>query len=829
MQAFTIENDVLAGVIGPVGPGDTTIGLRAPVAPFRAPPSPLDAGRPGILTIVDRLSLPTAIEVITYTSRTINPDGSVTLGGITRGQQGTTARSWTNAAQAYQAPTRDQLQQSVIGAAIGSAADAAAVRALIGAGTGNGSVTSVGANLPLTSSGGTAPTIGMPAATSGNDGYMTGAQAAKLGGIEPGAQVNVGTNLGVGGTGNTVTLTSSTGSDTNLPLASGAAAGLMSLEQHTKLAGIAEGATAYTNAMVRAQIESMVQAGTNVTFSFSGTGDTRTLTINSTGGGAGGSPGSPDRSIQFNNAGAFAGSEQLKWSADFTGLVVPAVYGYQRTFVTGVLDPEVGTAAVATETMAVTEVGGIASWQLQLRDRAGGGLVRLRLQSDDAGPQISFGSGDFVPVWHGENFNPTQGPEVENVSGTTYNFTNADSGKYKRATSTSAKTFVIDSTVTALRWECHVHNAGATGSLTISGAGVSINGTAGGSVSLPPGAFATLRRTDSGAFDALVAGLPASGGLTHFTESVNTSAPNATVPAVQLLATNAATNVDVALTAKGAGALLAHIPDNTSTGGNKRGQNAVDLQRVRNNANQVASGNLSIIVGGDYNRASSTGSICVGGQFNISSSTYTTVVGGTSNNCSGSVSFIGGGASNVASSSHCTVSGGEANQATGAFSWIPGGRSANTRSLIGGYAWSGAVRASNGDNQCLGFTAQRTTTDATPTILTADRATPLATNCFALPNNSCWTGTVHITGRSSGADVYYLRLDVVGARGANAAATTVKATNPAYTFTDTGLVGVSAAVVANTTRGSLEVEVTGLAATTIDWFAHFAAGNQIVR
>ena len=100
---------------------------------------------------------------------------------------------------------------------------------------------------------------------------------------------------------------------------------------------------------------------------------------------------------------------------------------------------------------------------------------------------------------------------------------------------------------------------------------------------------------------------------------------------------------------------------------------------------------------------------------------------------------------------------------------------------------------------------------------------------MVLPNNSCWTGTVHITGRSSGAAVYYLRLDVVGARGANAAATTVKATNPAYTFTDIALVGVSAQVIANTTRGSLEVEVTGLAATTIDWFAHFDAGNQIVR
>lgn len=513
MRAFTFDNDVLVGLAGPVDAAATSITVRAPVLPYRAPPAPLGISRPGVLTIVDRLSMPTAIEVITYASRVVNGDESVTLNGVLRGQQGTTARAWTGTAQAYQAPTREQLETSVLGAAIASATNEAEVRSLIGAGTGNGTVTAVSAAAPLQSSGGSTPSISMPPATSGNDGHMTAAQATKLDGIAAGAQVNVGTNLGVGGAGNSRTLTSSTGADANLPLASDTAAGLMSLEQHTKLANIATGATAYTNAMVRAQIESMLQNGTNVTFGFAGTGDTRTLTINASGGGGGsGSPGGPDRSIQFNDNGDFAGSEQLTWSEDFTGLVVPAIYGHERTFVTGVLDPEVGSAAVAAETMSVTEVGGIASWQLQLRDRAGGGLVRLRLQSDDAGPQIAFGSGDFVPLWHGENFNPTQGPEVENVSGTTYDFTNADSGKYKRATSTSAKTFVIDSTVTALRWECHVHNAGATGSLTISGDGVSINGTADGSVSLLPGAFATLRRTASGAFDALVSG-SASGSI----------------------------------------------------------------------------------------------------------------------------------------------------------------------------------------------------------------------------------------------------------------------------------------------------------------------------
>jgi hypothetical protein len=319
------------------------------------------------------------------------------------------------------------------------------------------------------------------------------------------------------------------------------------------------------------------------------------------------------------------------------------------------------------------------------------------------------------------------------------------------------------------------------------------------------------------------------GGLTHFTEAIDTSSPNATIPAASLTATNAATNVDFVAASKGTGAFLARVPTGTSAGGNKRGSNAVDLQVSRNNAAQVASGNFSVLVGGERNRASGTWSVVVGGVDNISSSSATTVVGGTSNNCSGSLGFIGGGTTNVSSGSTAVVVGGDNNQATGDFSWIPGGRRGLTRGTTGSYAWSGAVRSVTGDNQVFGMTVQRTTTDATPIILTADRASPLASNVMTLPNNCCWTGTVHITGRSSTGDVYYLRLDVVASRGANPASTVIKATNPAYTFTDTGLVGVSAAAVANTTRGSLEVEVTGLAATTIDWFAHFDAGNQIVR
>lgn len=102
-----------------------------------------------------------------------------------------------------------------------------------------------------------------------------------------------------------------------------------------------------------------------------------------------------------------------------------------------------------------------------------------------------------------------------------------------------------------------------------------------------------------------------SGGLTYFTEAQNTAAPNAAVPVDSLTAVSAATNADFALRPKGTGALLAAIPDNTTTGGNKRGTNAIDLQTTRTNADQVASGNNSVVIGSN-SKASSANGVAIG-------------------------------------------------------------------------------------------------------------------------------------------------------------------------------------------------------------------------
>ena len=75
------------------------------------------------------------------------------------------------------------------------------------------------------------------------------------------------------------------------------------------------------------------------------------------------------------------------------------------------------------------------------------------------------------------------------------------------------------------------------------------------------------------------------------------AAPNATVPVHSLSGIGTETNIDVALVPKGTGAILGNIPDGTTTGGNKRGAYAVDLQLSRTHAGDVASSYGSIVGG----------------------------------------------------------------------------------------------------------------------------------------------------------------------------------------------------------------------------------------
>jgi hypothetical protein len=124
-------------------------------------------------------------------------------------------------------------------------------------------------------------------------------------------------------------------------------------------------------------------------------------------------------------------------------------------------------------------------------------------------------------------------------------------------------------------------------------------------------------------------------------------------------------NASLVLKPNGTGGIIASVPDGTATGGNARGAYAVDLQMLRNNSQNVASGNYSFIGSGYNNRANGGNAVSNGGEANTASSNYSTISGGQSNTASTNThATVVGGQSNT-SSGQKSVSGGNGNTSSG--------------------------------------------------------------------------------------------------------------------------------------------------------------------
>jgi hypothetical protein len=160
-----------------------------------------------------------------------------------------------------------------------------------------------------------------------------------------------------------------------------------------------------------------------------------------------------------------------------------------------------------------------------------------------------------------------------------------------------------------------------------------------------------------------------------------TASPNNTVNHASIQATGGTTNVSVSVKPKGAGAFMLSAPDGTTTGGNVRGDNAIDLQTYFAGATQVASGTRSVAIGsrntssttettavGALNAATGTRSSCFGygntasaprssaaGHFSTASGNYSSSIG-YSNTASGQYSSAVG-RGNSASSSNASAFG----------------------------------------------------------------------------------------------------------------------------------------------------------------------------
>jgi hypothetical protein len=242
--------------------------------------------------------------------------------------------------------------------------------------------------------------------------------------------------------------------------------------------------------------------------------------------------------------------------------------------------------------------------------------------------------------------------------------------------------------------------------------GGTINGTTIGATTAVAGSFTDLSVTGTTSFDgsqgtagqvltsAGTGNTPTwstpSGGVTGFTSGENTTAPNATVYVDFLQASAAVTNADVAFVAKGNGATLAQVPDNLTTGGNKRGIFATDWQKTRAVNTQVASSPYSFVGGGASNAAQTA------------ATGYNVVVGGANNRATGDYSFVGGGGDAVTATNRNTASGansavvsGRVNTASGQHSFVGGGSdntASGTASVIvgGGFDFGGAPNANSG-------------------------------------------------------------------------------------------------------------------------------------
>lgn len=351
------------------------------------------------------------------------------------------------------------------------------------------------------------------------------------------------------------------------------------------------------------------------------------------------------------------------------------------------------------------------------------------------------------------------------------------------------------------------------------------------------GNFTRLPIGTTGYVLTVASGLPSwaaasgGGGLTNWTDAISTSSPNGTVPAASLTATNAASNVDAVLKPKGSGSIIAHIPDSSATGGDKRGSYSTDWQRDRLNASEVASGSyavlaggssntaggdFSVIGGGSINSASGTNSVVSGGYVNQATANYSTVSGGEQNQATATDAAALGGKQNTASGTAAVVAGSN-NTADGSYSAILGGRRATTRGLFGMTAHSVGLFADPGDAQSGHYKLMAETSDATQTELTLGNQTAGSTTRIVLGDNFTYSFRGQAVALSSGGDSKAWQFSGVIERRTGEANTAIIGSVTSSNNADGGASSWALTIDADTTNGSLRVRGTGAASTSIRW------------
>lgn len=259
------------------------------------------------------------------------------------------------------------------------------------------------------------------------------------------------------------------------------------------------------------------------------------------------------------------------------------------------------------------------------------------------------------------------------------------------------------------------------------------------------------------------------------------------------------TNSDLVLTPKGTGAfILGPKPDGTATGGNARGQYAVDLG-THATATYVASGNYSFTVGRD-NTASGSQNIAIGRQSVASGSQNAACLGGETN---------------VASANFSTAVGGQTCTASGEFSITLGGRGARA-DRYAMMAHAANQFSAQGDAQRARFVLRNSTANNTPTELFLDGSSTRLT----IPVNKAMGFTIQVIGSIQGMaeNAYFVRKGMI----VNDNATTTLVGSVESVGTDQKSAGATATdvtVTASDANDALIITVTGIAAQNWRWVA----------
>jgi len=275
-----------------------------------------------------------------------------------------------------------------------------------------------------------------------------------------------------------------------------------------------------------------------------------------------------------------------------------------------------------------------------------------------------------------------------------------------------------------------------------------------------------------------------------------------------------ASNLALILSPTGTGFIASQIPDGTTTGGNLRGNNAVDFTFSRGAAADVASGAGAVAF--QKSRCTGTDAFSLGSA--TASGTNSFAAGQSSASASGILAFTLGFGST--SSGNYSFSFGLFATAAGVGAWAAGERA--NAPLHGQFSESAGPFTSTGDAQRSRLMARRSTTDATPSNLFLDGSSARV----LVPANSSGVAMITVVARTNTAGDQHMtwRRRVNWERGVAVGTVSVDVETMG---TDRGYTGGAwgagpawtLAITADTTNGAINVIGTGAAATNIRWVA----------